>query len=62
MNEWERTLRRFVNPVSTGLTGAWCRSPILRWARRHEVGPLLHMPRFRRAGRGTRGGPTSPKG
>jgi len=48
MNELERSLRRIVNPLSTGLTRARCHSPLHRWALRREVGILTEMPKSRR--------------
>ena len=48
MNRFERSLRRAVNPLSTGLTRAWCSSRLFRWAVRNRVSLLSEMPGTRR--------------
>jgi hypothetical protein len=47
VNSFERSLRRAVNPLSTGLTGAWCHSRFRQWALRREISLLTEMPRTR---------------
>ena len=51
MKQIERSLRRLVNPVSTGLTVAWCHSRVFRWALRREIRILTEMPATRRTRR-----------
>ena len=51
VNRIDRFLRRLVNPVSTGLTRAWCDSPLYRWALRHGIRFLTEMPKSRRTPR-----------
>jgi hypothetical protein len=48
MKRLERKLRRALNPLSTGLTRAWCNSHLFRWAVRNEVSLLSEMPGTRR--------------
>jgi hypothetical protein len=48
VNGFERSLRRAINPLSTGMTRTWCGSRLFRWAVRRNVSLLSEMPRTRR--------------
>ena len=44
MSNLDRSLRRAVKPLSTGLTRAWCSSRLFRWAVSRGVSFLSEMP------------------